>query len=676
MLLCTAVLAGCDLNSRNTGADGLSLRDEIDRAVAGVYPALVRISVVMEKPSGGRMRKFRGSGSGTIISKDGYVLTNYHVAGRATRIVCRMSNREEVEARLVGRDPMTDLALLKLDLSTRRSKTPLPVARFGDSDTVRVGDTVLAMGSPAGLSQSVTLGIVANAEMVLPGGRLQQAGENVGALVRWIGHDAVIFPGNSGGPLVNLAGEIIGVNEIGVGSLGGAIPGNLAKSVAEQLIKNDTVKRVWTGLQCQPLLKNMPDVKGVLVAGVAKESPAAKAGVQPGDVITHFDGVAVHSRTREEMPLFNRVVLSTPVGKKVAIDVLRDGKNKTFSLTTVVREPAQGKSRELRRWGITAANLTRASARAHRRPDKNGVLVGSIRSGGPASEAKPALKAGDVIVKVGDTPVTNLADLIAVTDKITRGKDQPQPTLVAFERRKYKALTVIRIGSPADEDKPERAKKAWLGVSTQVLTRELGKALGLKGKHGVRVTRVYPETTAAEADIQVGDILLKLDGQVISARQPEDTEVFDYLVRQYKIGAEVDLSIVRDGKPKTLTVRLEGRPKPPSELKRYKHEDFEFAARDLAFADKVNREPSERKNKGVRIASVQSAGWAALAGLATGDILLKVDGQEVADIAGLKKIMKKIRETKPRQVVFFVRRGIHTRFVELEPDWKAAIGAK
>ena len=174
----------------------------------------MRIDVVFEEGDGGRMQKMRASGSGAIISEEGYVLTNHHVAGRATRVVCRLSNREELDATVVGSDPLSDLCVLKLDLSGRRTKDRLPVARFGSSDLLKVGDVVLAMGSPAGLSQSVTKGIVSNTAMILPSrrGSMTQDGERVGELVRWVGHDAVIYPGNSGGPLVNLQGEIVGVN--------------------------------------------------------------------------------------------------------------------------------------------------------------------------------------------------------------------------------------------------------------------------------------------------------------------------------------------------------------------------------------------------------------------------------------------------------------------------------
>jgi len=186
------------------------IKSAIDKAVAAVYPALVRIEVVEAQGKEGRMEKIAAVGSGTIISPDGYVLTNHHVAGRAVRITCQLNDHEEVDAKLIATDPLSDLAVIKLDLEHRREGAPpLRFAKFGDSDLLQIGESVLAMGSPSGLSQSVTLGIVSNKEMILPSyaGSLDMDGENVGELVRWIGHCAVIYHGNSGGPLVNLEGE-------------------------------------------------------------------------------------------------------------------------------------------------------------------------------------------------------------------------------------------------------------------------------------------------------------------------------------------------------------------------------------------------------------------------------------------------------------------------------------
>jgi len=182
---------------------------------------------------------------------------------------------------------LADLAIIKLDLTTRREPTaPVPSAKFGDSSKLKVGDVVLAMGSPGGLSQSVTRGIVANTEMIAPrmmGGGFVLDGENVGELVRWIGHDAIIYPGNSGGPLVNLAGEIVGVNEVGIASLGGAIPSNLAQHVAADLIKNGSVARSWIGvLSSETLFSGWSFASAVFAISRLGAASVAGAGAWAG----------------------------------------------------------------------------------------------------------------------------------------------------------------------------------------------------------------------------------------------------------------------------------------------------------------------------------------------------------------------------------------------------------
>ena len=647
-------------------------REAIERAVAAVYPALVRIHVVCEEGSDGRMRKLQGTGSGTIISKDGYVLTNHHVARRATRLVCRLSNREEVDATLVGTDPLADIAVLKLDLSTRRDPTaPLAVAGFGDSDEVKVGDVVLAMGSPAGLSQSVTKGIVANTAMIAPanmGGMLLD-GENVGELVRWIGHDAVIFPGNSGGPLVDLNGRIVGVNEVGIGSLGGAIPGNLARKMADELIAHGHITRSWIGLDVQPLLRGMTTNRGILVAGVLPRSPAREAGLQPGDFVTSVNGQpVVDSHSAEDVPLFNQILLSAPVGSALALTGLRDGKACTWKVTTREREPVESADEELRGWGATVRDHTLFSLLETHRTNRSGVVVDSLRPGGPSTESKPSLASGDIITHVDGRPVTNVAALTALTAELTGGMKQKHRALVAFDRGDDSMLTVVRIGPDEEEDRPGQPDKAWLGVETQVVSADLAEALGLAGRKGIRVTSILPRSPAEAAGVHTGDIFLKLDGSVIAASRPEDSDVFDSLIRAYKVGDEVELAGQRDGKPLTLRAKLGLRPKGDSELAEFKDDRFEFTARELSFTKRVESRLDDT-DRGVLIDQVQPGGWAALAGVSGGDILLAMDGRPVQDIKDLRERMLAARDTQPKRVVFSLKRGIRNRFVEVEPQW-------
>ena len=644
----------------------------IGKAIASVYPALVLIHVVMEEGEDGRMKKNQGSGSGTIISPDGYVLTNHHVAGRGTRFVCTLSTREEIDATLVGTDALADLAIIKLDLSTRRfAGQPLPVASFGDSSLLKVGDPVLAMGSPGGLSQSVTRGIVANREMIVPRHQLSMTldGEKVGELVRWIGHDAVIYPGNSGGPLVNLQGQIVGVNEVGIASLGGAIPSNIAAQVAKELIEKGSVTRGWIGLEAQPLLRGMIKEKGALVAAVLDDSPAAQAGIKAGDFITEYNGTVLpDSHAAEDIPIFNALVFDTKPGTTVEIKGLRAGQPMTWKVTAVKRDPNEARECEARGWGLTLRNLTRVSALEQHRSDTKGVLVDTVKSGGPSAEARPPLVSKDVITKINDKPVANTAELLDLTATITKDSKSPKPVLVAFERGPEKLVTVVKVGPEPDPSKPQLAEKPWFGARTQVLTTDLAEALGLEGKKGVRVTAVAPDSPASKAGVKEGDIFLKLDGRVINASRPEDSDVFAELVRAYAIDTAITLDGQRAGQPLSLQVTLGKLPDDENQMPEYKDDRFELTARDLSTTRRQNSF-LDSSLKGVVIEKVTSNGWAALGGLVAGDIVLKVNDTEVSSTDDLSKLLKGFRESKPRRVVFFVQRGIRTQFLEIEPRW-------
>jgi len=658
------VVAGCCASATAT------VDPQVEAAVRAVYPALVRIHVVYEEGGGGRMQKGRASGSGTIISADGHILTNHHVAGHATRITVRLADRQELRATLVGSDALADLAVLKIDKKDLRNpELPLPVAKFGDSSLLQVGDVVLAMGSPAGLSQSVTQGIVANTEMIAPGGAMRLDGETVGELVRWIGHDAVIFPGNSGGPLVNLRGEIVGVNEVGIGSLGGAIPANLANKIAAELIATGKVRRSWIGMNAQPLLKSSKATAGVLVGGVISGAPAASAGLRAGDILTRCNGVEIAAaRAAEDIPLVNRMLLEAPVGAPLALDGVREGQPMHWLVTTAEREPAEPREKELLSWGLTARDLTELAAKERLRADNKAVVVQSLRQGGAAMAAKPAIVDGDLILAVADQATPNLAALVAVSQAITAGKTAPVPVLVSYEHDGCNYLTVVKIGPEPDADKPGIAKKAWIGIDTQVISADLARVLGIAGAKGVRVTRVHPGTQAQQAGLQVGDLLLKLDGAVIPASRPEESDVFESLVRQYRIGTEVALTVRRGTQDLLVKVALQAGHEGAADLAVHECKTLEFNARDLGQDDRVARKLSA-DFKGVLVTAITPAGWAALGGLAAGDILLEVDGQAVTSIETLKSALAACEKNARSPIVMFVRHGITSRYIELEPSW-------
>jgi serine protease Do len=207
-----------------------------------------------------------------------------------------------------------------------------------------------------------------------------------------------------------------------------------------------------------------------------------------------------------------------------------------------------------------------------------------------------------------------------------------------------------------------------MGVSTQVISIELAEALGIPGQKGMRVTRVYPDSNAEKAGIKNGDLLLKLDGEIINASRPEDADVFSEAIRQMSATAEVTLELKRDKELLSIKVPLERAPTGNSELEEYLSETLEFQARDIGADDRAKVRDDNAKT-GVLISSVTNAGWAALAGLQNNDILQKIDGKAISSIAELKASIEKINEAKPSHITFFVRRGITTRMIELEPTW-------
>ena len=464
-----------------------------------------------------------------------------------------------------------------------------------------------------------------------------------------------------------MRGEIVGINEISFG-LSGAIPGNLARRVADQIIEHGSVQRSWLGVDVQPLLKDGPRSLGVLIGGVVSNSPAARAGLQAGDILVELDGKPVSVRFDEELPLFNQTVAALPVGSQVNLAVQRGPQTLNLKLTTEEREPAQLKTQELKSWGLTARNISQQAARELKLSDPRGVLATSVRPGGPSGDAKPRLDAWDVLREVNGAAITNLEHLLMLTQQLTRDKTSPVPVLVRFDRKREVFLTVVRVGIEESVDPGLETSKAWLPVAVQAITREMATQLHTNGVHGVRITQVYSNSTASAAGLRVGDLILAVDGDRIPVSMPGDEESFTSMIRQYRVGAQPVLTIVRDGQASTQTVELARSPKTEREMKRFQDANFEFTARDVSFFDRESEGWPDDKH-GAMVVEVTRGGWAALGELMANDLIEMVDGEPVADVTALENTMKLRATARPRYVVLQVLRGVHTRYLQLETSW-------
>jgi serine protease Do len=396
-------------------AGGGDLQRQIYLARDRVLPALVNVQPVVRDFSSGTKEKQRVTGSGVLIRDDGYVVTNYHVAGQAEEVICTLWNKERVRARLVGGDPLTDLAVLQLDYSEYKRERPRP-ATFGDSHPLQTGQLVMALGSPFALSRSLSFGVVSTTDRYLPADFRLPSGEKTGFFNTWIQTDAAINPGNSGGPLVDLSGEVVGINSrafVLANSLGFSIPSEVVKEVTDAIIRHGRIERSWIGVEVQPL-QELEDVfaagasqgQGVLVSDIEPDSPAAGAGIRAGDLLVRVDGRPVSARFYEEIPAFYKQVADIEIGKRITIDLQRDGQQESLELVTQEYGRPNGIDFEVKDWGFAVRSITKQMALDQRLENLSGVLVGGVKSGGPADQA--GLAPNDVIRAVDGDAVDDL----------------------------------------------------------------------------------------------------------------------------------------------------------------------------------------------------------------------------------------------------------------------------
>jgi serine protease Do len=359
-----------------------------------------------EQPKAPKRKMERTSlGSGVIATTDGYILTNNHVVEDADEIHITLASFEEYEAKVIGRDPKSDLALIKIE-----PERELPAVKFGNSDTLRVGDWVLAIGNPFGLQQTVTAGIVSAKGRSI----------NNGTYGNFIQTDASINPGNSGGPLFNLKGEMVGVNTAIFSRTGGnigigfAIPANMAKNIMQQLKEFGKVTRGWLGVMIQHVTPELADNFGLdrpigaLVGQVVPESPAEKSGIKPGDVIIEYNGKEV-----SQMSMLPAMVAQTPIDEQVEVVLIREGKKKTIPVTIgkMAEEQALFDSDESvggLELGLTVQELSPELADSLGIEDVSGLIVTNVDGDSAAAEA--GIKRGDIIQEINREQVSSIAE--------------------------------------------------------------------------------------------------------------------------------------------------------------------------------------------------------------------------------------------------------------------------
>ena len=388
-----------------------------------------------------RQQEFRqrGQGSGFIISEKGHILTNNHVVEGADVVKVVLSDNREFVASVVGTDPQTDVALLKIDDSAK-----LPVLPLGDSSNLEVGEWVIAIGNPFGLSQTVTVGVVS---------ATGRSSVGINEYENFIQTDAAINPGNSGGPLLNGRGEVVGINTAlfsrtgGYMGIGFAIPINMAKSIENQLQASGKVVRGWLGVVIQNVDKNLAEsfglkkAEGILVSEVQKDSPAAGAGLQRDDIILRLND----SPVSDVSDLRNSVALLAP-GSKATLDIIRDGREKKIQVT--IGEQPDGfspsakvaKDKEtLDKYGLTLQPLTEELAQKFSYTDQSGLIIGGIQPGSPADFA--GLKPGYLVEEVNRVKVKSLADLKRALDQ----SDKSGKLLLRVRFGDYSTYVVLTV---------------------------------------------------------------------------------------------------------------------------------------------------------------------------------------------------------------------------------------
>lgn len=410
--------------------------------------AVVRIDVREVSYDSGVKRFSAGVGSGVIVSKDGLVLTNAHVASpQAVDLSITLSNLERVGARLVGWDHWTDLALLQLDMEAiKRRKFTFTFAKFADSEKLYPGQIVYAVGTPHGLTRTVTRGIISNNRRYFQD-NAGVRGYETGAFNTWLQTDAAINPGNSGGPLVTEEGAVVGITSrgyMGANNLGFAIPGNIARRVVEELRRDGKVTRSYIGVVPEALrdfegFYDLAANTGMLINSVDPGSPAATAGLRGGDILLAINSQPVDGRFPEQLPPIQDAIASLAVGTSLKLTVKRAAETKDYTVVTEKLESQVGEEWAFEKWGMTVRRVSRGYARQNQLTDSNGLIVLGVQAGFPAAVA--GLGRGDIIMSIDQKKITSLE---VAKEAHAAYEAKPAPMLVEVQRNFRVSLHVLK----------------------------------------------------------------------------------------------------------------------------------------------------------------------------------------------------------------------------------------
>jgi serine protease Do len=449
LLAMLAVSSGVRAQEDNLrGIDQLDFRKVVKSAKEKVFPAVVYIKCLREDMQGGKRQAQEVSGSGVLISADGELLSNWHVVDKATEVRCLLSDGQAFSAKVLGSDKDVDVALLRLE---RPAGSPaLPFARLGASTNLTEGDFVMAMGAPYGLSRSVSIGIISCTQRFLPGASEYSS---------WLQTDASINPGNSGGPLVNTAGEVVGLNTRGMmgggGDLGFTVPIEVARVVAEQIRRHGKMDWSWTGLQLQPLKdfnRNVyfPENEGVVVAETDPESPARRAGILAGDRIVKLNGEALTGLTHEDLPAVRRRLGLLPKGQPAVVEFARKGAMQKVEFVPREKGKVEGEEIECPRWDFTVKAINQFD-----NPDlffqrNEGVFIYGVKFPGNAAQA--GLTQQDIVLKIDGKEVLSPADVKLIHGEAIKNVAEKHRVIVVLLRNGEQRQVVLDYSRQYDKE--------------------------------------------------------------------------------------------------------------------------------------------------------------------------------------------------------------------------------